>query len=319
MTILDELYHIGIVPVIKIENEKDAEPLADALQKGGLPVAEVTFRTGAAAAAIRAMTASFPDLLVGAGTVLTVEQAKTAVAAGARFIVSPGLNPEVVRWCTANGVPVVPGINNPTGIEQALALGLDTVKFFPAEASGGIAMIKAMSAPYGDVTFIPTGGVGPDNLRDYLAFSKVIACGGSWMVKSDMISAGDFAGIEKRVREAVDLMLGFSLVHLGVNCRDEAEATACAGKMKDIFSFATDPRPGISTFAGPDFEFMNKVGRGTMGHVAVKTTSIDRAVYHLSRRGVKFDMETARRDKNGHLTFIYLAEEIGGFAYHLVQ
>jgi len=318
MTILDELYHIGIVPVIKIEDAKDAEPLAAALIMGGLPAAEVTFRTGAAADAIRAMTAAFPDLLVGAGTVLSVEQAKTAVAAGARFIVSPGLNPDVVRWCQANGVPVVPGINDPTGIEQALCLGLKTVKFFPAEASGGVAMIKAMSAPYGDVTFMPTGGIGPDNLRDYLAFSKIIACGGSWMVKPDMIAAGDFAGVEKKVREAVDVMLNFTLAHVGVNCENADAAAGDAAKLAAAFGFAPDERTA-SVFAGPTVELMKAPGRGTMGHIGIRTPSVERAVYHLTRRGVAFDDVSAKRDKNGKLTFIYLKDEIGGFAYHLVQ
>ena len=315
--ILSEISKIGIVPVIKIDDAKDAVPLAKALIKGGLPCAEVTFRTAAAADAIAAMSKAYPDLLVGAGTVLTTEQVDKAVAAGAKFIVSPGLNPEVVRYCVEREIPIVPGINNPTGIEQALSLGLTTVKFFPAEPSGGVKMIKAMAAPYGNVTFMPTGGVSVDNLKDYLAFPKIIACGGSWMVPADKIAAGDFDGIERLVREAVDTMLDFKLVHIGVNCATESEADGAAATMKNIFSFATDKRD-ISSFAGTGFEFMNSKGRGTMGHIAVKTSNVERAVYHLTRRGVKFDDSTARRDKNGNLTFIYLADEIAGFAYHLV-
>ena len=316
--VLQELSKIGIVPVIKIDNAADAVPLAGALIAGGLPCAEVTFRTAAAADAIAAMSAAYPDLLVGAGTVLTTEQVDKAVAAGAKFIVSPGLNPEVVKYCVEREIPIVPGINNPTGIEQALSLGLTTVKFFPAEPSGGVKMIKAMAAPYGNVTFMPTGGVGVDNLKDYLAFPKIIACGGSWMVPADKIAAGDFDGIKALVREAVDAMLDFKLVHVGVNCADEAEADSAAATMKNVFSFATDKRD-ISSFAGTGFEFMNFNGRGTMGHIAVKTSNVERAVYHLNLRGVKFDEATARYDKNGKLTFIYLADEIAGFAYHLVQ
>lgn len=315
--VLSELSKIGIVPVIKIDDVKDAVPLAGALIAGGLPCAEVTFRTAAAADAIAAMSKAYPELLVGAGTVLTTAQVDAAVAAGAKFIVSPGLNPEVVKYCVDREIPIVPGINNPTGIEQALSLGLTTVKFFPAEPSGGVKMIKAMAAPYGNVTFMPTGGVGVDNLKDYLAFPKIIACGGSWMVPADKIAAGDFAGIEALVRQAVDTMLDFKLVHIGVNCATEAEADGAAATMKNIFSFATDKRD-ISSFAGSGFEFMNSKGRGTMGHIAVKTSNVERAVYHLTRRGVKFDETTARRDKNGNLTFIYLADEIAGFAYHLV-
>lgn len=316
--VLSELSKIGIVPVIKIDNVSDAVPLAGALIAGGLPCAEVTFRTAAATDAIAAMSKAFPELLVGAGTVLTTAQVDAAVAAGARFIVSPGLNPEVVRYCVEREIPIVPGINNPTGIEQALSLGLSTVKFFPAEPSGGVKMIKAMAAPYGNVTFMPTGGVGVENLKDYLAFPKIIACGGSWMVPADKLAAGDFAGIEALVRRAVDTMLDFSLVHIGVNCATEAEADSAAATLKNIFSFATDKRV-ISSFAGEGFEFMNSKGRGTMGHIAVRTSNVERAVYHLTRRGVKFDDSTALYDKNGRLTFIYLADEIAGFAYHLVQ
>ena len=316
--ILEELSKIGIVPVIKIDDAKDAVPLARALLDGGLPCAEVTFRTAAAKDAIAAMSEAFPELLVGAGTVLTTEQVDAAVAAGARFIVSPGLNPDVVRYCVERNVPIVPGVNNPTGIEQALSLGLSTVKFFPAEPSGGVKMIKAMAAPYGNVTFMPTGGVNTENLLQYLAFPKIIACGGSWIVPSDKIAAGDFAGIERLAREAVNKMLDFKLLHVGVNCQSESAADSAAAKLRDIFSFETDKR-AISSFAGTGFEFMNSVGRGTMGHVAVRTSSVERAVYHLKRRGVRFDESTARIGKDGKLEFIYLADEIAGFAYHLTK
>ena len=316
--ILEELSKIGIVPVIKIDDAKDAVPLAKALLDGGLPCAEVTFRTAAAKDAIAAMSKAYPEMLVGAGTVLTTEQADAAVAAGAKFIVSPGLNPDVVRHCVERNIPIVPGINNPTGIEQALSLGLTTVKFFPAEPSGGVKMIKAMAAPYGNVTFMPTGGISAENLAQYLSFSKIIACGGSWMVPSDKIAAGEFAGIERLVREAVDTMLDFKLLHVGVNCQSEGDADNAAAKLRDIFSFETDKRM-ISSFAGTGFEFMNSVGRGTMGHVAVKTSSVERAVYHLTRRSVRFDESTARYGKDGKLEFIYLADEIAGFAYHLTK
>ena len=175
---------IGIIPVIKIKDAAGAVPLAQALARGGLPAAEITFRTACAEEAIRRITAELPDMLVGAGTVLTVEQASRAKDAGASFIVSPGLNPEVVSWCLEAGVPVLPGVCTPSDIEKALSLGLKTVKFFPAEASGGVAMLKAMSAPYGDVRFMPTGGINEKNLLAYLSFPKVVACGGSFMVSA---------------------------------------------------------------------------------------------------------------------------------------
>jgi len=177
MDVIKELSLIGLVPVIKIDDAKDAAPLAKALYEGGLPCAEVTFRTAAAAEAIAEMVGACPDMLVGAGTVLTTAQVDEAVAAGAKFIVSPGLNPTVVKYCVDKNIPVMPGINNPSGIEQAMELGLKVVKFFPAEPSGGLNMLKAMAAPYGGVRFMPTGGISPANVGDYLAWNRIIACG----------------------------------------------------------------------------------------------------------------------------------------------
>ena len=201
--ILEQLGTYGIVPVVVLQDAAKAEPLAKALCKGGLACAEVTFRTDAAEESIRIMSEKFPEMLVGAGTVLTTEQADRAVKAGAKFIVSPGLNPEVVKWCQAHEVPVIPGIVTPTEMEQAIGLGLTMVKFFPAEAAGGVKMIKALSAPYGNVRFMPTGGISPANMEDYLSFPKVFACGGSWMVKKDLIQAGAFDRITELCRQAV--------------------------------------------------------------------------------------------------------------------
>ena len=201
--VLEKIANLRLVPVVKIENSKDAISLGKALINGNLPLAEVTFRTAAAEAAIRAMTAELPELLVGAGTVLSVEQVKSAVDAGARFIVAPGFNPTVVDYCLENDICVVPGVNNPSQIERALERQLKVVKFFPAEASGGLPFLKAVAAPYSDVKFMPTGGISLQNLLSYLSFPRVIACGGSWMVESGLTSAGDFAEIEKRTREAV--------------------------------------------------------------------------------------------------------------------
>ena len=315
--IVKQLSKIGIVPVIKIENAADAKPLAKALIDGGLPCAEVTFRTACAKEAISIIAKEYPDMIVGAGTVLTKAQVDDAIEAGAKFIVSPGFNPEIVKYCQSKGCPIVPGINNPSGIEAALELGLETVKFFPAEQSGGLAMIKAMSAPYGGVTFMPTGGVSPANVNEYLAFNKIVCCGGSWMVKPEMISAGDFDGITKLVREAVDTMLGFKFKHIGINpCGDTAQNAA--NTLQNYFSF--DPKVGSkSIFASPEFEMMNEKGPGTNGHIAIQTNNVDRAVYHLELRGVKFDYSTATYDDKGNMKFIYLADEINGFAYHLVK
>lgn len=196
----------GIVPVVVLNNASDAEPLAEALINGGLPCAEVTFRTEAAEDSIKLMSKKFPEMFVGAGTVLTTEQVDRAIGAGAKFIVSPGFNPKVVEYCLKNNYPITPGIMTPTELEMALGFGLDVVKFFPAENAGGLKMIKAMSAPYTMMKFMPTGGINAANVGDYLACDKILACGGSWMVKGDLIKEGNFAEIEKLTAEAAAIV-----------------------------------------------------------------------------------------------------------------
>ena len=204
--VLEQIQEIGIVPVVVLNDAKDAEPLAKALCDGGLACAEVTFRTAAAEESIRIMSEKFPDMLVGAGTVLTTEQVDRAVAAGAKFIVSPGLNPRIVKYCVDKGILITPGCANPSDIEQALEQGLEVVKFFPAEAAGGLKMIKAMAAPYTNVKFMPTGGINAKNLEEYLSFGKIAACGGSWMVKADLVDNKQFDKIAEMTKEAVDLV-----------------------------------------------------------------------------------------------------------------
>jgi 2-dehydro-3-deoxyphosphogluconate aldolase/(4S)-4-hydroxy-2-oxoglutarate aldolase len=200
---LDTLGRLGLVPVVKIERAEDAVELGGALLAGGLPCAEITFRTAAAEEAIRHISSSLPEIVLGAGTVRSVDQAQRAVSAGAKFIVSPGFNQKVVDWCLDKGVAVTPGVATPTEIDMATEAGLNILKFFPAEALGGIKTLKAISAPYGDVRFIPTGGINLDNLRDYLALPSVHCCGGSWLVKGDLITAGQFDEITRLAQEAV--------------------------------------------------------------------------------------------------------------------
>lgn len=197
---------LGIVPVVVLQDTKDAKPLAEALCDGGLPCAEVTFRTEAAEESIRIMTEAFPQMLVGAGTVLTTAQVDAAVAAGAKFIVSPGFDPEIVDYCLDKQIPVFPGCITPSEIAQAVKRGLRVVKFFPAQQFGGVATIKALSAPYVGLKFMPTGGVSAANLKDYFGCKSVIACGGSWMVKGDLIVAGKFDEIRQMTSEAVKLV-----------------------------------------------------------------------------------------------------------------
>lgn len=316
--ILVKLGKIGIVPVVALDDAKDALALGRALMAGGIPCAEVTFRTAAAEESIRILSNEIPDMLVGAGTVLTTEQVDRAVGAGAKFIVSPGLNPKVVGYCVEHGIPIVPGCANPSDIEAALEFGLEVVKFFPAEAAGGIAMIKAMSAPYGGVKFMPTGGINSGNICNYLSFNKVLACGGSWMVDKKLVAAGNFEEITRLSREAVETILGFEVGHVGVNLDSEADAALAADKYAGYFGFARKDG-NSSIFAGSGVEIMKSKYLGTMGHIAIKTNNIERAMFHLGQRGAKFNPDSAKKDDKGNLKAIYLDEEIGGFAVHLVQ
>lgn len=203
--ILNQFEKMGVIPVVAIENAQDANQLADALIKGGLPCAEITFRTAAAIDAMRIM-ARRGDILVGAGTVLTVDQIKAAVDVGAQFMVSPGFNPRVVRYCVENNITITPGISTPSDIEAALECGVEVLKFFPAEAFGGLKTLKAMSGPYGNVRFVPTGGISPANLVEYLQFPKTLACGGTWVAKAALIAEGRFDQISSHAREAVELV-----------------------------------------------------------------------------------------------------------------
>lgn len=317
--VLEQISKIGIVPVVKIDKAEDALPLAKALCAGGLPCAEVTFRTDAAAEAIKIMTDNFPNMCVGAGTVLNKEQVDAAVQAGAKFIVSPGLNPNTVKYCLEKGVPITPGTSSPSDIELAIELGLDVVKFFPAEQSGGLAKIKAMAAPYVNMKFMPTGGINAKNLTSYLDFNKIIACGGSWMVPGDLINAGEWDKIEQLTREAVQTMLGFELAHIGINAANEEEAVKAAKRFAFIFGMPVKDG-NSSLFAGTALEVMKTPYLGKNGHIAVRTNYIERAVNYLSSvLSVEFDQESEKRDAKGALKAVYLKEEIGGFAVHLVQ
>ncbi len=317
--LLKRLSKIGIVPVVTIHNADLAENLAQALCKGGLPCAEITFRTEAAAEAIKRIIAKYPDMCVGAGTVLTIQQVDVAVEAGAKFIVSPGLNPKIVQYCQKKGVLMIPGTSCPSDLEIALELGLDTVKFFPAEQSGGIAKIKAMSAPYGGLKFMPTGGINAENLNSYLSNPKIIACGGSWMVPTSLVDAENWEEITRLTKEAVRTMLGLELRHIGINAENEEQATKIAERFALVFG--SEVKCGNSSvFAGKEIEVMKKPYLGTNGHIAIAANSVERAMRYLEENlGFAFDEDTAKYDDKKKIKAIYLNEEIGGFAIHLMQ
>lgn len=317
MDITKKIEALGIVPVVRIENADDAVPLCRALTAGGLPAAEITFRTDAAEESIRRAAEALPDMLIGAGTVLTAEQADRARAAGAAFIVTPGFNPKVVGHCIEKGYPVFPGCPTSSDIEQAIEMGLSVVKFFPAEAMGGLKTIKALAAPYGNMRFMPTGGVNESNLADYLAFDKVIACGGSWMIDAEAVKNGDFGRIEQLTRSAVQKMLGFRLRHIGINAAGGEEAEGIAAGFEKLFGWKA-VSGAASVFAGTGIEVMKGSGRGRNGHIAVETASLPRARAYLEAMGFRFDDSSAVYSGK-KLQTLYLADEIGGFALHLVQ
>lgn len=315
--LVDTLENVGIVPVIKLDKVEDAENLAKALRDGGINCAEVTFRAKGADEVIKRMTKAYPDMLVGAGTVLTCEQADAAIKAGAKFCVAPGLNPKVVKHCLDKGVPFAPGLSSASEIEQAMELGLDFAKFFPAEQAGGLAYIKAVSAPYSQMRFMPTGAVTADNLNTYLAFKKVVCCGGSWIVPPALINAGDWSGITELCRQAVDKMLGFEMVHVGLNCANPEEAETVADEFGKAFGFAKKVG-NSSVFSSTYMEMMKKPFKGTHGHIAIAANSVKRALYHLQLRGYAVDETSIKYNADGVMNVAYLKHEFGGFAVHLV-
>ena len=307
--IFEFFHNLGIVPVVKIDDAAKAEKLAEAMIKGGIPCAEVTFRTDAAEEAIRRMTTAFPEMIVGAGTVLNKETAERAVKAGAKFIVSPGLDEGTVRWCQENGIPVTPGVSSASEIQKGVNLGLKVLKFFPAESSGGVKMLKDLGGPFPQVKFMTTGGINTANLEEYARAKNVLAVGGSWMVKADLINEDKWDEIEALCREAVTKLQGFELAHFGINakCKDCAEAMT-----KKFGAF------GMSFFMDKSIEIMNENGRGTHGHIGYKVNNVQRAMNYVKNLGYTIAEDSYTYDASGKVKFFYVNEEIGGFAIHFM-
>lgn len=270
--LLKRVYDLGIIPVVAIDDAEKAVPLAKALEKGGLPAAEITFRTDAAEEAIRRIAQECPNVLIGAGTVLTKEQADRAIAAGAQFIVSPGFNPEMVKYVLSKGCPMLPGTATPGEMEQAMSMGLNAVKFFPAEQNGGIAKIKAVAGPYKTLRWMPTGGVTTKNLNDYLSFNQILACGGTWIAKGDVIEGEKWDAIENNCREAVETMLGFS------------------------YDINTGAIKGNATVSEDE--------------ITVYTLSAPRAYAYLERMGVETE-ENLNLDSKGNIESFKLRKKVG--------
>ena len=317
--ILQTIANIGIVPVIAIDDASKAVPLAKALTDGGLPAAEVTFRTAAAEDAIRAIAKEVPEMLLGAGTVLTNEQADRAMAAGATFIVAPGYDPNVTQHVIDKGGLMMPGTSTAGEMQQAMNQGCEIVKFFPAEANGGVAMLKNIGAALKTCKWMCTGGVNSKNVNDYLGYSQIVAVGGTWMCKKDLIEGEKWDEITAICKDAVKTMLGFTLKHVGINCGDADKAANVAKAFGAIFGLPYKPG-NSSDFAGTVVECCKVKKPGAMGHIAIGTNNVDRAIYHLGRQGVKFlDTDKVVDAATGKTKAVYLADDFGGFAVHLVQ
>lgn len=317
--VYDRLSKIGIVPVVRIDDEEDALPLAKALMDGGIDTAEITFRSAHAPYAISEIAKNYPDMIVGAGTVLTIEQAKLAKDSGAKFIVTPGLNVEIVKWCIDNDVPVIPGISTASEVETALSLGINHVKFFPAESSGGAKKIKDLSAPYQQVKFLPTGGINANNMHDYLSLPCVDAIGGSFMLPQDAIANKDWDQIRELTKKAIASLLNYELAHIGMYHEDDIQAKKSAELLCKLFNFTDYSKPK-SIFAGKGFELLFDYGKGEKGHIAFSTPYPDKAIYHLGKLGIDIQEDTITRNtKTNRINFVYLDLEISGFAIHLVN
>jgi 2-dehydro-3-deoxyphosphogluconate aldolase/(4S)-4-hydroxy-2-oxoglutarate aldolase len=303
--------------VVVIDDAADAVDSAKALLAADLDIMEITMRTDAGIEAIKNVRKACPQMLVGAGTVLTVEKAAEAVEAGAQFIVTPGFNPPVVKWCVEHQIPITPGCVTPTEIDMALSYGIKVLKFFPANVYGGLEAMKALSGPFGGVKFIPTGGVNGDNLGEYIGAPFIHAVGGSWLCSKADIAAGNFGKITALSADARKKVLGFEVAHICINTADAEESMAVCGEFEKAFGFATKAGSS-SNFSSSFIEVMKSPYLGDKGHIAVRTNSISAAIAELSKKGYEADMETAKF-KGDKMIAVYLKNSFGGFAVHLLQ
>lgn len=313
---IQKIFDIGLVPLIVLDDVEDAVPLGKALVAGGIPVAEVTFRTDAGGAVIEKMAQEVPEILVGAGTVHDVEHAKEAVEKGAKFIVTPGFNLDVVKWCVDNNIDVIPGTVAPSDIEAAMNLGLSVCKFFPAEAYGGVKTLKALAGPYANIKFMPTGGVSENNMNEYLTLSNVGAIGGSFMTPSKLVKEKKWNEITEVCKAIVKKMLGFELAHVGINTKDANEANDIANTLGNVFLQEKRETSG-AYFSGDVAEVVKGSFLGEHGHICIDTIDMPRTIAYLKRIGVEFNNETWAKDDKGNIINVYLKDSIGGFAIHI--
>jgi 2-dehydro-3-deoxyphosphogluconate aldolase/(4S)-4-hydroxy-2-oxoglutarate aldolase len=322
MDVMKQLGNAGLLPVIKIDKVEDAVPLAQALLAGGLPVAEITFRTATAPAAMEAISKALPNMLMGAGTVLTCDQVDQAIDVGAKYLVSPGFNPKVVEHAQKRNIPMTPGVITPSEAEQAAAMGLKILKFFPAEQAGGVAMIKTFYTVYPHLKFIPTGGVSIKNMSNYVRQPNIHAVGGTWMVGADLINAKAWGKIEQLADEAVVALHDFSLAHVGINLADAPAAQRMAAKLNSLFGYKTEEGNSsifMTNGLGKEFELMKSPYMGDHGHIAIRCNNVDRGEAYLHKLGLTPKESTRKKATDGSTQVVYFNELMGGFAFHLTK
>jgi 2-dehydro-3-deoxyphosphogluconate aldolase/(4S)-4-hydroxy-2-oxoglutarate aldolase len=319
MDTMERIGATGLVPVVVINNADDAVAAAEALLAGGIDVMEITMRTEAGLQAIKNVAQGCPEMLVGAGTVLTLEKCQQAVEAGAKFIVSPGFNEKIVAWCVEHDVPVTPGCVTPTEIEAALAYGLRVLKFFPAGTYGGVKGCKSLHGPYksANISFIPTGGVNNDNLADFADKPFIHAVGGSWLCSTEDIDNHDFAAITRSAKTSVDVLLGFELVKVSIWQDHQDQAQSAAARLTQAFGFRAGTTDQTAP-SGPEIEFSPSTDSGRRGSLTIRTNRLDRAIHHLGKRGFSID-ETTATYQGSKLLAVSLKEAFGGFEVRLVQ
>lgn len=316
-TFISEISGIGMVPILKAGEPADAVSLACVLRKHGVDAMLLTGET--ACDAIREIHKEYPDFLVGAGNITEKEQVKQVVQAGAKWIACAGIQENLVRWCRDNGVEIVPGVSTASEIETAIACGLTCVQFFPAQASGGTAALRAFAQAYPQMRFLVSGGIDRDNLHEFLGEPNVLAAVGDFIVSESSLSDKNWEQAETEIASAVKHLLGFELIHLGVNQDYCEEAVQTAQTLCNLFHFTYYKKPK-SHFAGRGFEILNQKGRGKNGHIGIYTPYPEKAMRYLGKQGVRFVEESITRNKKTKaINFVYLDLEIAGFGVHLIN
>ena len=313
------LYRTGIVPVINIENPENAVPLAKALCAGGIPLIEVTLRNDSSLESIERIHQAVPDMTLIAGTIQSVDAVKEALAAGAAAMVAPSYQKKTVEYCIEAKIPIIPCCVTPTEIQDALDMGLKTLKYFPAQRYGGVAAIKDLAGPFKGVKFVPSGGISMRDLPEYLSCDAVAAVGGSFVAKPDLITSHNWDAITSNCKQCLELSLGFELAHIGLNAINKEEALATAEAFNQRFPLGVKVGSGKSSFLGTAVEFMHTPYYGTHGHIGFRTNSVERAKSYFESQGIEIQEDSISYSANGSMKSFYLKDEVGGFALHVMK